>query len=551
MSSPPSRTRQRIRLLHRRSPGILLIALAVVAALLPLALATLAFGHAFRSSETDSVDARLGAAVQLAHDRVIAANADALSRARVLASSRAVQLALLRGDRATLAAYAVRRRGLTIQIFSAPVPATTPRRAVMENDVVVVSSGRVIGVVRTDVTLAPLLASVGAAAGAEVALLEGAVATTGPLVGLVVPATAGQPVWAQAQGREYRAQRGTLGAGRAVAAAVPKSVVDNAVRGRQLRIGAAGLLTVASVAILALVLTLRRRRGGSPRSRIARSPMALLGDVVAAADNPRALLPMLLDAAVGAVDAAGGFAVWDGERIAETGFVPDGATPLRLELDDQVEAGTRQVALFPRRGSFPADDRAVAAALIAEGRIALENARLHNIVRKQAVTDELTDLANRRRFMEVLRQEVARSRRFELSLALVLFDLDHFKQINDRFGHQTGDEVLRETAAVISSRVRETDLAARIGGEEFAVVLAGTDADGAIALAENLRVDLSTLVAAHGGESPVTASFGVAALPPGGDAEALIAAADRALYRAKAAGRNRVRSEHTEPSSPR
>jgi diguanylate cyclase (GGDEF)-like protein len=156
------------------------------------------------------------------------------------------------------------------------------------------------------------------------------------------------------------------------------------------------------------------------------------------------------------------------------------------------------------------------------------------------VTDELTDLANRRRFMEVLQQEVARAARFDQPLALVLFDLDYFKQINDQYGHQMGDEVLRATAAVIRGRVRETDLPARVGGEEFGVILSGTDVQGAAALAENLRIDLTQLVDVLGPDSPVTASFGVAEIGRGGSAEFLIGSADRALYRAKALGRNRV-----------
>ena len=143
------------------------------------------------------------------------------------------------------------------------------------------------------------------------------------------------------------------------------------------------------------------------------------------------------------------------------------------------------------------------------------HARLHSVVRRQAVTDELTDLANRRRFMEVLQQEVARATRFGSALALALCDLDNFKQINDRCGHQAGDDVLRATANVIRERVRETDLPARIGGEEFAVILSGTDIRGAYALAEQLRHDLSARVRVPLADWAVTASFGIAMLHAG------------------------------------
>jgi diguanylate cyclase (GGDEF)-like protein len=517
----------------------------VAATLLPLALATLAFGHAFRSSETARIDARLAAATQVAAGRVAALDAGALARARSLAGSRRVQVAMLRHDTAALAAAAFRTRYLQVIPTDAVPPAAPP--TVLRHQVSVVSGGATAGVVRTDVLLLPLIESVADSSGTQMALVVGGT-SVGDLGGLGPPASVGTPAWVKLHGRTYRVLRGAFVDGRDVVAAVPRSSVDAAVHNRQLRIAGAGILTVAAVALAAFLLILRRRSVFDV-GRAARSPMAVLGDVVAAADDPRALLPVLLETAVGAVDAAGGYAVWDGERMAEAGFEPAAARPLTLELDPEAAAGQRQIVLFPRRSSFSAEEREVASSLIAEGRIALENARLHNIVRRQAVTDELTDLANRRRFMEVLRQEVARARRFELSLALVLLDLDHFKQINDRYGHQAGDEVLREAAEVVRRRVRETDLPARIGGEEFAVILSGTDLDGAARLAEHLRTDLRDLVHVRGGQDwRVTASFGVAELGTSGGAEELIASADRALYRAKAEGRDRVSAE---PLAPR
>ena len=549
--APVRRLRPLRRSLRPRWAGAGLVALVAAAALLPLALATFAFGRDFRTSETARVDARLTAATQVAADRVAAADSGAVARARELASSRPIQLALLRHDTAALARASVTGRWLSVTVLASPAPAPQSGNGVIAHTVSVVSGGTEIGVVRATVRVAPLLAAVRSDTGTDLALVTHGAVARGDLRGIAATAVpAGTPAWVRIRGASYRAVRARVGGGLASVADVPARTVDSAVRDRQLRIGGAGVLTVAAIGAVALLLVLRRRR--SPRTRRgARSPMALLGDVVAAAADPRALLPVLLETAVGAVDAAGGSAVWDGEAIAETGFAPAAAEPLRLELDDAAEDGPRQIVLFPRRGSFSAEEREVAASLIAEGRIALENARLHNIVRRQAVTDELTDLANRRRFMEVLRQEVARARRFDLDLSLVIFDLDHFKQINDRYGHQTGDEVLREAAAVIRARVRETDLPARIGGEEFAVVLSGTDVAGAAALAENLRVDLSTLVHAGRGGAAVTASFGVAELPEGGGLEELIGAADRALYRAKARGRNRVDAERAGPASSR
>jgi diguanylate cyclase (GGDEF)-like protein len=154
----------------------------------------------------------------------------------------------------------------------------------------------------------------------------------------------------------------------------------------------------------------------------------------------------------------------------------------------------------------------------------------------------LTELANRRYFMETLEAELRRAERFNEPLALVFADLDDFKRVNDRFGHNVGDDVLRAFADVVRGRVRAIDLGARLGGEEFAVLLLETDLNGAEALAEGLRVAVAAFeVRVVDGEPVhVTASFGVAAYPETHGADELMKAADRALYRAKREGKNRV-----------
>jgi diguanylate cyclase (GGDEF)-like protein len=181
--------------------------------------------------------------------------------------------------------------------------------------------------------------------------------------------------------------------------------------------------------------------------------------------------------------------------------------------------------------------------------VSIENAGLHETVERQAVTDELTGLANVRAFHSILQREIERSRRFQSALGLVMVDLDNFKKVNDEHGHQQGDEVLASVASVLRDFSRDVDAPARYGGEELAVVLPGTDSEGAALLAERMREAVERLrVPRIGGRGSlrVTASFGVAAMPESAlDKEGLIAAADAALYRAKRGGKNRV--ERAEP----
>jgi diguanylate cyclase (GGDEF)-like protein len=163
-------------------------------------------------------------------------------------------------------------------------------------------------------------------------------------------------------------------------------------------------------------------------------------------------------------------------------------------------------------------------------------------VASQAATDEITGLANRRSLDEELVLEWRRAERIGASLGLILADIDDFKSINDGFGHQAGDDVLRKIGQVFAARVRQVDHAARYGGEEFAVLVPETDLAGLIRLAERLRADLAEaqIVLPDGSRISVTASFGVAAKGDVPSAEELVAAADEALYEAKRAGKNRV-----------
>jgi diguanylate cyclase (GGDEF)-like protein len=184
--------------------------------------------------------------------------------------------------------------------------------------------------------------------------------------------------------------------------------------------------------------------------------------------------------------------------------------------------------------------------LAGQAAVSIENVGLHETVERQAITDELTGLSNRRRFQETMAAEVERSKRFGTELGLVLLDIDDFKAVNDTYGHQQGDLVLREVAKILRASSREIDEPARYGGEELAVVLPGTDLEGAHQLAERVREGIEALRLPILGDDEaeplrVTASFGAAAVPASADSvRGLVAAADEALYQAKRAGKNRT-----------
>ena len=177
---------------------------------------------------------------------------------------------------------------------------------------------------------------------------------------------------------------------------------------------------------------------------------------------------------------------------------------------------------------------------------ALETTRADNRrLEALATTDPLTRVLNRRALIDRLTSEVDRARRYDSSLALLLFDIDHFKQINDTAGHLAGDSVLRQLGALLEDAVRKVDIVARYGGEEFIAILPETSAEGAVIFAERLRERISTHSFDIGAGRIVrlTVSIGIATFPSSGVAstEDLIARADEALYRAKAGGRNQVK----------
>lgn len=179
-----------------------------------------------------------------------------------------------------------------------------------------------------------------------------------------------------------------------------------------------------------------------------------------------------------------------------------------------------------------------------------ELTRLNRILHESSIRDGLTGLFNHRYFFQVLNRDFTLARRNKSDYACLLLDLDHFKRINDTFGHPFGDEVLKGVAEVMLERVRGTDLVARYGGEEFAVLLPGADLEGATLLAETIRAKIAERVFIYGTDAVrVTVSIGVGSLHAHvpDSSQDLLAITDKALYRAKSAGRNAV---FTAASSP-
>jgi diguanylate cyclase (GGDEF)-like protein len=225
------------------------------------------------------------------------------------------------------------------------------------------------------------------------------------------------------------------------------------------------------------------------------------------------------------------------------------ASPLRQVSEPPVNVGVMTVA---RPGEpFTAAEREVFLYLVGQVSSSIENIALHELVSEQAVTDELTGLSNNRRFRELISKEAARAERFGHELSLIMLDIDDFKQINDTYGHLQGDEVLRMVGRVLHLESRGVDEPARYGGEEFAVALPETGLDGAVELAERIRVRIEAEQVPRGdgaGAVSVTASIGAASMRGSADgAEPLIAAADAALYEAKRTGKNRVVAGEPEP----
>jgi diguanylate cyclase (GGDEF)-like protein len=273
-----------------------------------------------------------------------------------------------------------------------------------------------------------------------------------------------------------------------------------------------------------------------------RDAITRFGEALAATHDVNSLLRVIVEAAVEATGARGARLVADDGRVVESGDPDAGEVQLQFPLT----AGRTAFGTLTLSGdAFDDEQRMTANSLASHAAIALENARLHRIVERQALVDGLTGIANRRQCEDALSAEIARAERLGTPLTLVLADLDDFKGVNDIHGHAVGDDVLREFASVLKATVRESDLAGRWGGEEFLLLLPGTDGPGGANLADRVRAGLGerSFLGRDGEVVTVTCSFGVAQHRQGEGERELFAAADRALYRAKRAGKNRVETE--------
>ncbi|HEU5064860.1 MAG TPA: diguanylate cyclase [Gaiellaceae bacterium] len=273
------------------------------------------------------------------------------------------------------------------------------------------------------------------------------------------------------------------------------------------------------------------------------------GEALAATHDIDELLRVVVETAVEATGARGGALLRNNHELFRKGDPDAGVRRLEFHLSAGDESFGRLVLTAD---GFSKEQTETAEWFVNQARTALANARHHSTVQRQALVDTLTGLANRRLCEAALEKEIGRADRFGEPFSLIVGDIDDFKRVNDRYGHQTGDEVLKEFARTLQETVRDIDLAGRWGGEEFVVGLPGTDLAGGAHLAERVRAAFAerTIEARSGERFHVTATFGVAEFDGRGGLLDLLGTADAALYRAKHAGKDRVATATSSTPEP-
>lgn len=223
-------------------------------------------------------------------------------------------------------------------------------------------------------------------------------------------------------------------------------------------------------------------------------------------------------------------------------FTPRSIACVPVKSHDKV-FGVIQLINSIEGGIFDDADEQILTAIADFAGIAISNAKALDKIKQLVITDDLTGLYNSRYFFEQIEYEVERAKRYQSSLSLVFFDLDYFKNVNDTYGHLTGSRLLAEVGAVVAENIRNTDKAARYGGDEFVIILPQTEKPGAYSFALKLHNELNkkAFFSNNGDRLTVSGSFGVASFPD--DAlhpNELIAKADEAMYLVKETGRNGV-----------
>lgn len=269
-----------------------------------------------------------------------------------------------------------------------------------------------------------------------------------------------------------------------------------------------------------------------------RDSLSRTGELLTATHDVEQLLSLIASAAVEAAEAEGAVLLGEDGAFVEVGTLADDAKRFELPI---ATPNYRFGILTLYADELGEDELLASRALVAQGANALENARLHEAAAQQAISDELTGLANRRHCEERLHAEIARGERYDTPLGVIVSDIDEFKAANDTHGHAFGDLVLQRFADVLRETLRDVDLIGRWGGEEFLIVLPETTLEGAIETAERIRTGFAALeFGPDAAQVGMTASFGVAGFVRGMNARELVRAADDALYDAKRRGKNRV-----------